>query len=97
MFGVIRNVSVPYGLASEAEPNISSTRWRTVADHKNLRYFFESALSPNTFWVDLNKVDFDFSPDEAKKLDLGPRQSHLYSGEVSAQFKTTQPFTFLGL
>ena len=25
------------------EPNISSTRWRTVVDHKALRYFFESA------------------------------------------------------
>jgi choloylglycine hydrolase len=43
----------PYGFATSDEPNISTTLWRTVIDHKDLRYFFESALSPNTFWVDL--------------------------------------------
>ncbi len=58
VFSVIRNASVPYGITTPGEPNISSTRWRTVADHKRRLYFFESALTPNTFWVDLNKVDF---------------------------------------
>ncbi|MRF64271.1 linear amide C-N hydrolase, partial [Staphylococcus epidermidis] len=58
VFGVIRNVSVPYGLSTVESPEISSTRWRTVADHKNQLYFFESALSPNTFWVDLKQIDF---------------------------------------
>ena len=57
-FSVIRNVSVPFGLNTEEEPNISSTRWRTVVDHKRQIYFFESALTPNIFWVDLKKVDF---------------------------------------
>lgn len=32
-FSVIRNVSVPYGISTPGEPNISSTRWRTVVDH----------------------------------------------------------------
>jgi len=27
VFSVIRNASVPFGISSEAEPNISSTRW----------------------------------------------------------------------
>lgn len=58
VFSVIRNVSVPYGITTPDQPNISSTRWRTVADHKRRLYFFESALTPNTFWVDLTKVDF---------------------------------------
>ncbi|MFN6784633.1 linear amide C-N hydrolase, partial [Proteus mirabilis] len=31
VFGVIRNVSVPYGLITVESPEISSTRWRTVA------------------------------------------------------------------
>src|SRR5690606_23147484 len=53
VFSVIRNVYVPYGIATPEEPNISSTRWRTVADQKRMRYFFESALTPNVFWVDL--------------------------------------------
>ncbi|NLA52115.1 MAG: linear amide C-N hydrolase [Alcaligenaceae bacterium] len=97
MFGVIRNASVPYGISSETEPNISSTRWRTVTDHKNLNYFFESALSPNTFWVDLKKMNFDFDPDKAMKLDLGKQESKVYAGEVSASFVETKPFAFLGL
>lgn len=97
MFGVIRNVSVPYGITTENEPNISSTRWRTVVDHKHLHYFFESALSPNVFWVDLKKVDFGFSPERAKKLALGEQQSTIYAGEVSNEFVETSPFRFLGL
>jgi choloylglycine hydrolase len=36
VFSVIRNCSVPYGISSETEPNISSTRWRSVSDQKNL-------------------------------------------------------------
>ena len=39
VFGVIRNCSVPLGIASPTEPNISSTRWRTVADQKNMVYY----------------------------------------------------------
>lgn len=57
VFSVIRNASVPFGINTPEEPNISSTRWRTVADHKRRLYFFESALTPNTFWVDLKDID----------------------------------------
>lgn len=94
VFSVIRNCSVPYGISSPTEPNISSTRWRTVSDQKNLTYYYESVLTPNVFWVDLNKVDF--SPKASvKKLDLANNKT--YSGEVSTNFKDTKPFTFLGI
>lgn len=55
VFSVIRNCSVPFGISTPDEPNISSTRWRSVSDQKNLVYYFETALTPNTFWVDLKK------------------------------------------
>lgn len=97
VFSVIRNASVPFGINTPDEPNISSTRWRTVADHKRKLYFFESALTPNTFWVDLNKVDFSPGADHVRKLDLGTDQRITYSGDATAQFKTAQPFRFLGL
>ena len=96
VFSVIRNASVPYGINTPEEPNISSTRWRTVADHKRRLYFFESALTPNTFWVDLNKLNLAPGA-KVLKLDLGPDQRNTFSGEVSAQFKEAQPFKFLGL
>ncbi len=97
VFSVIRNVSVPYGLTTPDQPNISSTRWRTVADQQRLRYFFESALTPSIFWVDLQKVDFSPDTGEVKKLNLGPGQRNIFSGEVSAEFVPSQAFRFLGI
>jgi choloylglycine hydrolase len=97
VFGVIRNVSVPYGITTPDEPNISSTRWRTVADHKRLIYFFESALTPNTFWVDLKRVDFSSETGKVMKLDLGANQRTVYSGDALKDFKEAKPFKFLGL
>lgn len=97
MFSVIRNASVPYGIATPDQPNISSTRWRTVADHKRKLYFFESALTPNVFWVDLTKIDFSEKSGKVMKLDLGPDQTNIYSGMANDRFKETKPFKFLGL
>lgn len=95
VFGVIRNVSVPFGLNTAEEPNISSTRWRTVFDHKRKLYFFESAVSPNVFWVDLK--DINFKDGKTQKLSLGPDQSTTYVGKANASFKVTKPFEFLGI
>lgn len=97
VFSVIRNVSVPYGISTADQPNISSTRWRVVADHKRKLYFFESALTPNTFWVDLNDVDFNEKTGRVMKLDLGPDQRNVFSGNTVKNFRKTKPFEFLGL
>ena len=94
VFGVIRNVSVPYGITTPDQPNISSTRWRTVADQTRRRYYFESALAPNVFWVDLDKFDFSPGSGQVKRLDLGQHQRTIYSGEASGQFKPARPFPF---
>lgn len=96
VFSVIRNVSVPYGITTPGEPNISSTRWRSVIDHKQGLYFFESAITPNTFWVDLKKLDLSQATGKVKKLDLGPNQSNIFSGEVSSRFEVAAPFKFEG-
>ncbi len=94
VFSVIRNVSVPYGFEIEGFPNLSTTRWRCVADQKELVYYFETALTPNTFWVDLKKIDFSEKAD-VRKLDLSDNKT--YAGEVSAKFIKSKPFQFLGL
>ncbi|SCC68822.1 linear amide C-N hydrolase [Kosakonia oryziphila] len=96
-FSVIRNVSVPYGISTPGEPNISSTRWRTVADQKRGLYFFESALAPNIFWTDLKKLDFSEKTGKVMKLDLGPNQTKIYSGMANDQYKEALPFKFLGV
>lgn len=94
--GVVRNASVPYGITTPDAPNISSTRWRTAMDHTSLRYFFESALSPSTFWVDLANLDFSEGA-PTLTLALGEGQKIVHTGETSALFGEARPFTFLGV
>jgi penicillin V acylase-like amidase (Ntn superfamily) len=96
VFSVIRNASVPWGISTPDQPNISSTRWRTVADHKDKIYYFESAMTPNVFWVDLKQVNFE-AGSGSRVLRLGPNQSRILSGEVSSQFEQAPPFKFIAL
>lgn len=95
VFSVIRNVSVPFGISTPDQPNISSTRWRTVVDHKRKLYFFESALTPNTFWVDLKKIDFSARA-PVKRLELGENQINTHAGDATAKFSNARAFPFLG-
>lgn len=92
-FSVIRNASVPYGISIENAPNLSTTRWRTVADQKDRIFYVESAISPNVFWVDLKNLDFS-EKGEVRKLDLGEDMINLQSGEVSGAFVAAKPFPF---
>ena len=96
-FSVIRNASVPYGITTPNEPNISSTRWRTVSDQKRLLYFFESTRSPNAFWVDFKDIDFSAETGKVMKLDLGKDQKNIYAGNAAKDFIPSKPFRFLGL
>jgi choloylglycine hydrolase len=97
VFSVIRNVSVPYGITTPGAPNISSTRWRAVSDQKRLIYYFESALTPNTFRVNLGEIDFSQETGKVMKLDLGKDQRNVYSGNALKDFKPAKPFQFMGL
>jgi penicillin V acylase-like amidase (Ntn superfamily) len=91
-FSVIRNVSVPLGITTPDQPNISSTIWRTVSDHKYKRYFYESTRSPNVFWVSLTDLDFaEGSP--VKKLTL--TDGAVFAGNTAALFESAEPFPFL--
>lgn len=93
ILSVIRNCSVPYGITTQF-PNISTTQWRTATDHKNLRYYFESATSPNLIWVDLNKLNFSVGA-PVLKLTLGANFD--YVGDSTAYFRPAPMFEFGGL
>lgn len=93
---VLPNVSEPYGLSTPDQPSISSTRWCTVFDHQRKLHFFESALTPNIFRVELKALDFDAQADKVMKLDPDADQSHTYSGNATTKFKPSAPFLFLG-
>lgn len=92
VFSVMRNVSVPRGISTPMRPNISSTIWRTVADHKNLVYYFEDTSCPSLVWVSL--ADLDFTPDAGvRKLTLASDPN--IAGNQTANFKPAKLFTYL--
>ncbi|MBW4467193.1 MAG: linear amide C-N hydrolase [Pegethrix bostrychoides GSE-TBD4-15B] len=92
VFSVIRNASVPLGITTPGQPNISSTIWRTVADQTNRRYFFESTRSPNVFWVNLDDLDLTAGA-PVRKLTL--TDGAILAGNTAAQFQPAEPLKFL--
>jgi choloylglycine hydrolase len=95
---IIRNVSVPLGITTPGQPNVASTQWRSMADHKNMVYFFESPASPYLLWVDLKKTDFSAGA-PVRKLSLtddsvAMADGKFISGEASAYFRPAKSFQF---
>ncbi len=92
VMSVQRAVSVPLGITTPNQPNISSTIWRTVSDQTNLVYYFDSATRPNTFWVTLAKLNLKPGA-PVRKLTI--QNGEIFSGDVSDLFKEARPFGFL--
>jgi penicillin V acylase-like amidase (Ntn superfamily) len=92
VFSVIRNVSVPRGLSTPTQPNLSSTIWRTVADQKNKVYFFEDTASPGVVWVQLQGIDFG-PASGVRKLTLHGNPG--LGGDQTGNLRPAQPFRFL--
>ncbi|MBB3698198.1 linear amide C-N hydrolase [Flammeovirga yaeyamensis] len=88
----MRAIGVPLGMEDPDRPNISATLWRTISDNQTNRYYFESALKPSIFWVDLDKVDFSENA-EVKALDCDT--DAIYAGEVSKHFTKATPLPFI--
>ena len=92
VFSVIRSVSVPLGFTTPGQPNISSTIWRTLYDHKNKVLYFDSATSPTILWVLLSDLDFkEGAP--VKKLTISGGET--CNGNSAAMFTKAEPFKFL--
>jgi penicillin V acylase-like amidase (Ntn superfamily) len=98
-FGVIRNASAPFGVATEGQPNVSATLWRTVADLKNRLYYFESAQSPFLIWIDLSEIDFaEGTPSRRLALTESSaliEDDQFVSGNAAGWLKPAEPFAFL--
>lgn len=92
MTGIIRSVSVPLGISTPGQPNIASTLWRTISDQKNRVYCFDSATSPNTFWVDLDDLELNAGAQVKRLTTSGGK---IYAGNVAKSFEAAAPFAFL--
>ncbi|MGO9038079.1 MAG: linear amide C-N hydrolase [Steroidobacteraceae bacterium] len=79
VLSLMRSVGTPLGFSLDEQPWVSSTIWRTVSDSTDRVVLFDSAMSPSTFWVRLD--DLDFKPGApVKKLGLAGGKT--YSGMV---------------
>lgn len=92
VFSVVRNVSVPRGISTPNQPNISSTLWRTVSDHKQRVYFFEDTTRPSLLWVKLDQLDFAPAAGVRKLTLTGPAD---LGGDQTTHFSPAEPFRFL--
>jgi choloylglycine hydrolase len=92
VFSVMRNASVPRGISTPTQPNISSTIWRTVADQKNKVYYFEGTASPSLVWVKLDRIDFGQAAG-VRKLTLHGNPD--LGGDQTGGFKPSEAFKFL--
>ena len=63
-----------------------------MTDHDAKRFYFESAILPAVFWVDLEKVDLKPGANP-KKISI--ERGKPLAGEVPAQFKEAKPFEWL--
>lgn len=92
VFSVMRNVSVPWGVGDPEHPNLSPTYWRSVADSTNKIYYFESALSPNIVWVNLNNTNFN--PGSGVRA-VAVEENYSIIGNIDNALKPAEPITFL--
>ncbi|MCS5691930.1 linear amide C-N hydrolase [Cyanobium sp. FGCU-6] len=92
VMSVMRNVSVPWGQPDPEHPNISPTWWRSLIDHRNGVYYFDSALSPRMVWVNLRRIDFNpGSGIRAVKLE----GNDAIQGDVTGQLQPAPAIRFL--
>ena len=92
VLSVMRSVSVPLGVTTPGQPNIASTLWRAVSDQTDRIYLFDSATSPNSFWVPLAELDLK---EGAPVKTLTVAGGKVYSGDAADKFVPVPAFKFL--
>ncbi|MDE6037212.1 MAG: linear amide C-N hydrolase [Duncaniella sp.] len=86
---ILMNVSVPYTY-TVGEGNVSSTQWRSFANIRDLRYYFDVVTNPGLFYVDLGKCNLSKGA-PVMKIDVS--KSGDYVGDVTSKLFPTTPFT----
>ena len=89
VMSVMRNTSSPFGDPDPEKPNISTTMWRVIADHKNLIYFYDSTISYGSLWVELKQFDFSANT-PVKMLDV----ETMLVGEATGAFTEAAPVAY---
>ncbi len=87
---IVQDASVPYTYMIEGEPNLSSTQWRSFAELRDRRYYFDIVTNPGIYYIDLMKLDlYEGAP--VLKLDTS-KETQLV-GCANSHLKRSAPFT----
>ncbi|MCH5174607.1 MAG: linear amide C-N hydrolase [Prevotellaceae bacterium] len=89
VLSVLNNVAVPLGYELEGSPNLSSTQWRSVADSKNLIYYFGLAYQFSVFRIELGSLDLS---EGAPVLKIDTTQNTDLHGCVNDVMVKSEPF-----
>lgn len=87
---VLVNSCVPYTYLIQGEPNVSSTQWRSYADIKNRRYFFDIVTNMGIYYIDLKKCDLR---EGASVMKLDTSKETNIMGDANSALKKSDPFT----
>ncbi len=87
---ILMNCSVPYKYTVETEPNVSSTQWRSFANIRDRRYYFDIVTNLGVYYVDLNKCDLRPG---APVLKFDTAANTAVVGDVTSMFRKHAPFT----
>lgn len=87
---ILVNSCVPYSYEIQGEPNLSSTQWRSYANTRDRRYYFDIVTNLGCYYVDLNKVNLKAGA-PVLKLDTSIETGLV--GDATKHFKKHAPFT----
>lgn len=80
---------VPYTYEIQGEPELSSTQWRSYANIRDRRYYFDIVTNMAIFYVDLNRVNLNKG---AAVLKLDTSKSSDFVGDITSELKKSDPF-----
>ena len=87
---VLVNSCVPYTYEIADAPNLSSTQWRSYANTRDLRYYFDIVTNPGYYYVDLKQVDLRPG---APVLKLDTSATSDLVGDAAKRLRKSKPFT----
>lgn len=87
MMSLVNNISVPFGSPYVGISGTYPTWYRSIIDPQSRRYFVQTTITPNTFWVEMDKLPLTPGA-PARRL---PIFDDKLIGEVSGAFKEAKP------
>lgn len=87
---ILVNSCVPYTYTVQGEPNLSSTQWRSYANTRDLRYYFDIVTNYGYYYVDLNRCNLRKG---APVMKLDTSKTMTLVGDATDSLVPSKPFT----